>query len=104
MFLEYNVTAINLSNTSLINKDQVHSFHDKTFQAELHGAVAMCLTKSQSLRVRYSVQPLSFLLSIDSRRAVVSYWQKYVHEVLVNLLGGLSLPRKSMVMLTEVPI
>ena len=30
-----------------------------------------------------------------SRRAVVSYWRKYVHEVLVNRLGGLSMPRKS---------
>ena len=38
-----------------------------------------------------------------SRRAVVSYWQKYVHEVLVNCLGGLSLPRKSVVRLTECP-
>ena len=26
------------------------------------------------------------------RRAVVSYWRKYVNEVLVNRLGGLSLP------------
>ena len=33
--------------------------------------------------------------SSDSRGAVVSYWRKYVHEVLVNHLGGLSLPRKS---------
>ena len=32
--------------------------------------------------------------SPDSRRAVVSYWQKYVHEVLVNHLEVLSLPRK----------
>ena len=24
----------------------------------------------------------------------VSYWRKYVHKVLVNRLGGLSLPRK----------
>ena len=32
--------------------------------------------------------------SAFSRRAVVSYWRKYVHEVLVNRLGGLSLPRK----------
>ena len=39
----------------------------------------------------------------DSRRAVVSYWQKYVHEVLVNRLGGLSLPRKSVVRLTDRP-
>ena len=37
------------------------------------------------------------------RRAVVSYWRKYVHEVLVNRLGGLSLPRKSVVRLTDRP-
>ena len=33
------------------------------------------------------------ILPADSRRAVVSYWQKYVHLVLINCLGGLSLPR-----------
>ena len=38
-----------------------------------------------------------------SRRAVVNYWRKYVHEVLVNRLGGLGLPRKSVVRLTAVP-
>ena len=32
--------------------------------------------------------------SAFSRRAVVSYWRKYVHEVLFNRLEGLSLPRK----------
>ena len=36
-------------------------------------------------------------------RAVVSYWRKYVHEVLVNRLGGLSLPRKSVVRLIDRP-
>ena len=36
-------------------------------------------------------------------RTVVSYWRKYVHEVLVNRLGGLSLPRKSVVRLTDRP-
>ena len=46
--------------------------------------------------------------STFSRRAVVSYWRKYVHEVLVNCLGGLrvgrkSLPRKSVVRLTDRP-
>ena len=41
--------------------------------------------------------------SAFSRRAVVSYWRKYVHEVLVNRLGGLSLPRKSVVRLTDSP-
>ena len=39
--------------------------------------------------------------SAFSRRAVVSYWRKYVHKVLVNRLGGLSLPRKSVVRLTD---
>ena len=46
------------------------------------------------------------MLSDDSscsRRAVVSYWRKYVHEVLVNRLGGLSLPRKNVVRLTDRP-
>ena len=32
-----------------------------------------------------------------------SCWRKYVHEVLVNRLGGLSLPRKSVVRLTDRP-
>ena len=41
--------------------------------------------------------------SAFSRRAVVSYWRKYVHKVLVNRLGGLSLPRKSEVRLTDRP-
>ena len=39
----------------------------------------------------------------DSRGAVVSYWRKYVQEVLVNHLGGLSLPRKHVVRLTDHP-
>ena len=41
--------------------------------------------------------------SAFARRAVVSYWQKYVHEVLVNCLGGLSPPRKSVARLTDHP-
>ena len=41
--------------------------------------------------------------SAFSRRAVVSYWRKYVHEVLVNRLGGLILLRKSVVRLTDRP-
>ena len=39
----------------------------------------------------------------DSRGTVVSYWQKYVYEVLVNRLGGLSLRRKSVIRLTDCP-
>ena len=39
----------------------------------------------------------------DPRRAVVSYWQKYVHLVVVNSLGGLRLPRNSVLRLTDRP-
>ena len=54
--------------------------------------------------VRYPVWQHTFVSpSPFSRRAVVSYWRKYVHEVLVNRLGGLSLPRKSVVRLTDRP-
>ena len=40
---------------------------------------------------------------ISGNPAVVSYWWKYVHKVLVNRLGGLSLPRKSVVRLIDRP-
>ena len=54
--------------------------------------------------MRYPVWPHTFVSpSADSRGAAVSNWRKYVHEVLVNHLGGLSLPRKSVVMLTDRP-
>ena len=59
-------------------------------------------TVSQGSWVRYPVWQHTFVSpSAFSRRAVVSYWRKYVHEVLVNRLGGLSLPRKSVVRLTD---
>ena len=62
------------------------------------------LTQEQRSRVRYPVQShTSVSPSTDSRRAVVIYWQKYVHKVLINRLGGLSLPRKSVVRLTDCP-
>ena len=48
--------------------------------------------------ITYFVSPSAY-----SRGAVVSYWRKYVHEVLVNRLGGLSLPRKSVVRLPDRP-
>ena len=35
--------------------------------------------------------------------ADVSYWRKFVHLVLDNRLGGLSLPRNSVVRLTDRP-
>ena len=59
---------------------------------------------SQMSWVRFPVWPHTFISpSADSRGAVVSYWRKYVHEVLVNRLGGLSLPRKSVVRITGCP-
>ena len=38
---------------------------------------------------------------VSQRSWVVSYWGKYMHEVLVNRLGGLSQHRKSVVSLTH---
>ena len=62
------------------------------------------LTCKSGVLVRYPVWQHTFVSpSTYSRRAVVSYWPKYVHEVLVNRLGGLSLPRKSVVRLTDRP-
>ena len=58
-------------------------------------------------RLRYAARPHTLHTFVSpsafSRRAVVSYWRKYVHEELVNRLGGLSLPRKSVVRLTDRP-
>ena len=52
----------------------------------------------------FPIWPHTFVSpTADSRGAVVSYWRKYVHEVLVNRLGGLNLPRKSVVRLTDRP-
>ena len=62
------------------------------------------LARKSGAWVRYPVWQYIFVSpSALSRRAVVSYWRKYVHEVLVNRLGGLSLPRKSVVRLTDRP-
>ena len=59
---------------------------------------------SQGSWARYPVWQHTFVSpSAFSWRAVVIYWRKYVHEVLVNRLGGLSLPRKSVVRLTDRP-
>ena len=64
----------------------------------------MHLTQEPEGRVRYPVWSHTFVSpSADSRRAVVSYWQKYLRKALVNCLGGLSLSRKSVVSLTDRP-
>ena len=62
------------------------------------------LTLKSEVLVSIPVWPHTFVSpSADSRRTLVSYWRKYVHEVLVNRLGGLSLPRKSVVRLNDRP-
>ena len=62
----------------------------------------LCFQNDTHPTVRYPVRQQTFVsLSADSRRAVVSYRRKCVHEVLVNHRGGL--PRKSVVRLTDRP-
>ena len=57
--------------------------------------------KSEKARI---IRPHTFVSpSADSSRAVVSFWRKYVLKVLVNRLGGLSLPRKNVGKLTDRP-
>ena len=70
-----------------------------------HSAVGSASdSKARGPRVRNAVRPHTFFSSsADSRRAVVSYWRKYVHEVLLNRFGGLNLPRKSVDKLTDRP-
>ena len=67
------------------------------------GIPQLVVQRQRSL-TRYPVQPLSFISpSPDSRRAVVSCWQKYAHFVLANRLGGVSLPRNSVFRETDRP-
>ena len=71
--------------------------------------IPQCTTNIVSLRqqrnyflVHETVQPHTFIsASADSRQAVVSYWRKYSHEVLINRLGGLSPPRRCVYRLTD---
>ena len=56
------------------------------------------LTRRSGVWQHTFVSPSAF-----SRRAVVSYLRKYVHEVLVYRLGDLSLSRKSVVRLNDRP-
>ena len=55
-------------------------------------------------RLRYPVRTHTFASPCaDSRWAVVSYGQKYMHLVLVNRLGGLSLSRNNAVKVIDRP-
>ena len=62
------------------------------------------LTRKSGVLGSIPVWPHTFVSpSADSRGAVVIYWRKYMHEILVNRLGGPSLSRKSVVRLTDRP-
>ena len=62
------------------------------------------LTQELEVQVRYPAWPQTAVSpSAELRRAAVNYWGKYVHFILVHRLGGLSLPRKSVVRLTDRP-
>ena len=73
----------------------------------IFSSLSPSLWETTRYRLKYclegSLSPKTTNNNQNSRRAVVSYWRKYVHEVLVNRLGGLSLPRKSVVRLTDRP-
>ena len=57
---------------------------------------ALVSASDSRARGRYPARPHTFVSpSADLKRAVVSYWRRYVHLVLVNRLGGPSLPRNS---------
>ena len=74
------------------------------FEVCFYGQKPGGVAQSVGHLTRYPVWQHTFVSpSAFSRRAVVSYWRKYVHEVPVNRLGGLSLPRKSVVRLTDRP-
>ena len=50
------------------------------------------LTQKSDVPVRYPVRPYNFVPpSADSRRAVESYWRKYVHLVLKGRMDDLRL-------------
>ena len=72
------------------------SYEMGVFPAKILSKIYICFVRP--VWQHTFVSPSAF-----SRRAVVSYWRKYVQEVLVNGLGGLSLPSKSVVRLTDSP-
>ena len=76
-------------------------------EAETHSETGLYCTACiawgrNSLRNRPLLPCLYFLRQWLTQKHV-SYWRKYVHEVLVNRLGGVSLPTKSVVRLTDRP-
>ena len=83
---------------STLNQFLVHFFRGRLAESVGH------LTRKSAVLGLIPGRATYFRFSFAfSRRAVVSYCRNYVHEVLVNRLGGLSLPRKSVVRLTDCP-
>ena len=92
-----------LSGPTAISKSRRQNFRLQIF-VNVRSKLYHIELVSQGSRVRYPVWQHTFVSpSAFSRRAVVSYWRKYVHNVLFNRLGGLSLPRISVVKLTDRP-
>ena len=80
------------------------SFHPQNQKEKMPNTCTHINKGSRETWVRYPVWQHTLVSpSAFSRRAVVSYWRKYVHEALVNRLGCLSLPRKRVVRLTDRP-
>ena len=53
-------------------------------------SVASPDSRARGSRLQYLDWPHTFISpSADSRKAVVSYWEKYVHLVLFNRLGAI---------------
>ena len=67
-------------------------FLNPTMHDEVMGRTRFWNTHTRTGKTLYALLPFP---GGGIKRVVVSYWRKYVHEVLVNCLGGLSLPRKS---------
>ena len=81
-----------------------HLLHISTGKLGRVAQSVACLSQKPEVSGSLPVRPHTFVHpSADSRKAVVSYWRKHVHEALVNRLGGQSLPRKSVVRLTDRP-
>ena len=60
--------------------------------------LGVSLTQEPEVQGSISSWPNTLVsLAVDSQRVVVSYWQKYVHFILINHLGVflISLPRNS---------
>ena len=76
---------------------EIKAVSSTLFPSNVPGHVAQSVGHlTHKSEVLGSVWPNTFVSPADSRRAVVNYWQKYVHDVLVYRLGGLRVGRKTL--------